>query len=109
MSKVMMVADIITSQMESARHNSTERVAGVKGTIHRKGLFHTKMAGACMVMNEHWNTPNVSGPGSLWWEYVKLLEHKPISVRWQSKKLAPWKKSHEFLQISMAAHVIDAF
>jgi hypothetical protein len=104
-----MAADIKASQMESARRNSMEPVAGIKGTIRRKGLFHTKMAGARLVMNEHWNTPNTSGPGSLWWEYVKLLERKPISVGWQSKKPAPWKKSHEFLRISMAAHVVDAF
>jgi hypothetical protein len=95
--------------MESARQNSTEPVTGVKGTIRRPGLFHAKMAGCRLVMNEHWNTPNTSGPGSLWWEYVKLLERKAISAGWNSKKAAPWKRSHEFLQISMAAHVTDAF
>jgi hypothetical protein len=95
--------------MESARRNSTQPITGAKCNIRRFGLFHTKMAGCRMVMNEHWGQPNISGPGSLWWEYTSLLERKPISAGWNAKKAAPWKKSHEFLQISLAAHVIDAF
>lgn len=67
------------------------------------------MAGSRMVLNEHWGKPNSPWPGSLWWEHTNLLKRKPISAGWQSKKAAPWKPTHEFLQISLAGHVLDAF
>ena len=67
------------------------------------------MAGSRMVLNEHWGKPNSPWPGSLWWEHTNLLGRKPISAGWQSKKAAPWKQTHELLQISLAGHVLDAF
>ncbi|KAE9390679.1 hypothetical protein BT96DRAFT_1063542 [Gymnopus androsaceus JB14] len=45
------------------------------------------MAGCRLVVNEHWGKPNSKHPGSA----------------------APWKPSHELLQISVAAHVVDGF
>lgn len=62
-----------------------------------------------MVINEHWGKPNSPWPGSLWWEHTNLLKRKPISAGWQSKKAAPWKPTHEFIQISLSAHILDAF
>ncbi|KAJ3885085.1 hypothetical protein GG344DRAFT_70836 [Lentinula edodes] len=67
------------------------------------------MAGACMVINEHWGKPNLPWPGSLWWEHTNPLRRKPISAEWQSKKAAPWKPTHELIQISLAGHIFDAF
>ncbi|KAF9060010.1 hypothetical protein BDP27DRAFT_1430576 [Rhodocollybia butyracea] len=40
---------------------------------------------------------------------MNLLKQKPISAGWQSKKAAPWKPTHDLLQISLAGHVLDAF
>jgi hypothetical protein len=67
------------------------------------------MAGCRLVLNEHWGKPNSIWPGSLWWEHNKLLKRKPISAGWKAKKAAPWKQSHELLQISATAHVKDGF
>jgi hypothetical protein len=60
-----------------------------------------------MVINEHWGKPNTVVPGTLWW-INNNLQRKPMTAGWQSKKAAPWKQSHELLQISFAAHVADA-
>lgn len=81
----------------------------MKASIRRFGLFHAKMAGCRMVLNEHWGKPNSLWPGSLWWEHNTLLKRKPISAGWKAKKATPWKPSHELLQISLAAHVKDGF
>lgn len=81
----------------------------MKAAIRWFGLFHAKMAGARLVINEHWGKPNSKHPGAgLWWEY-NYLNRKNIVAGWQSKKAAPWKPTHEFLQISLAAHVKDGF
>lgn len=76
--------------------------------IPRIGLFHTKMAAARMIINEHLGSPNQDHEGGAWWENLKL-GRKPFSAGWKSKKAAPWKQSHELLQLSLAAHVVDAF
>ncbi|KAJ7479459.1 hypothetical protein B0H11DRAFT_2423691 [Mycena galericulata] len=102
--------DLLTdSLIESARRNSDGVIDGMKASIRRFGLFHAKMAGCRMVLNEHWGKPNSLWPGSLWWEHNKLLKRKPISAGWKAKKATPWKPSHELLQISLAAHVKDGF
>ncbi|THU79764.1 hypothetical protein K435DRAFT_875093 [Dendrothele bispora CBS 962.96] len=103
-----LLTDSLNSKVESARRNSTEPIEGRKGNIRRYGLFHQKMAGCRMVINEHWGKPN-GKPGSLWWEHTQLLHRKPMVAGWQSKKAAPWKPSHELIQISLAAHVLDGF
>ncbi len=41
------------SQIESARQNSPGEIEGLKMVIRRFGLFHAKMAGCRMVVNEH--------------------------------------------------------
>lgn len=46
-------------------------------------------------------------PGGLWWEHTQLLKHKPMIAGWQLKKAAPWKQSHELLNISLPAHILD--
>jgi hypothetical protein len=33
-------------------------IDGMKASIRRFGLFHAKMAGCRLVMNEHWGMPN---------------------------------------------------
>ncbi|KAF8181438.1 hypothetical protein K438DRAFT_1976162 [Mycena galopus ATCC 62051] len=95
--------------IESARRNSDGEIEGMKASVRRFGLFHAKMAGARLVVNEHWGQPNSVWPGSLWWEHNKLLKRKPMTAGWKAKKATPWKPSHELLQISLAAHVKDGF
>ncbi|KAK7029172.1 hypothetical protein R3P38DRAFT_3314713 [Favolaschia claudopus] len=104
-----LLTNSLVDKIESARRNSEEPIAGMKATIRRFGLFHAKMAGCRMVINEHWGKPNSLWPGSLWWEHTQLLKRKPISAGWKAKKATPWKPSHELLQISLAAHVKDGF
>ncbi|KAJ7659835.1 hypothetical protein B0H17DRAFT_1145221 [Mycena rosella] len=84
-------------------------IKGMKASIHRFGLFHAKMAGCQLVLNEHWGKLNLLCPGSLWWKHTTLLKRKPLSAGWKAKKATPWKPSHELLQISMAAHIKDGF
>ncbi|KAF8141052.1 hypothetical protein K438DRAFT_1946476 [Mycena galopus ATCC 62051] len=93
----------------SARRNSDGEIEGMKASVRRFGLFHAKMAGARLVVNEHWGQPNSVWPGSLWWEHNKLLKRKPMTAGWKAKKATPWKPSHELLQISLAVHVKDGF
>ncbi|KAK7462875.1 hypothetical protein VKT23_007454 [Stygiomarasmius scandens] len=104
-----LLTDSLVDKVESARRNSTEPLEGMKTNIRRFGLFHCKLNGARMVVNQHWGKPNSPWPGSLWWEHTNLLERKPMSAGWQSKKSAPWKQSHELLQISLIAHILDGF
>ncbi|KAJ6631959.1 hypothetical protein B0H10DRAFT_1901500 [Mycena sp. CBHHK59/15] len=104
-----LLTDSLVDKIESARRNSDEPIDGMKASVRRFGLFHGKMAGCRMVINEHWGQPNSLWPGSLWWEHNKLLKRKPISAGWKAKKATPWKPCHELLQISVAAHVKDGF
>ncbi|KAJ8089838.1 hypothetical protein PM082_018414 [Marasmius tenuissimus] len=67
------------------------------------------MAGCRIVINEHWGKPNSKWPRSLWWEHTQLLKRKPITAGWQTKKATPWKQSHELIQMSLAAHILDGF
>ncbi|KAJ7440268.1 hypothetical protein FB451DRAFT_1443579 [Mycena latifolia] len=104
-----LLTDSLIDKIESARCNSDQPIEGMKAAIRRFGLFHAKMAGCRLVLNEHWGKPNSLWPGSLWWEHTTLLKRKPLSAGWKAKKATPWKPSHELLQISMAAHVKDGF
>ncbi|KAJ3963651.1 hypothetical protein EV361DRAFT_813156, partial [Lentinula raphanica] len=106
-----LLTDSLVDKVESGRRNSadTETLESLRAVIRRFGLFHAKMAGARLVVNEHWGKPNSPLPGSLWWEHTNLLKRKPISAGWQSKKAAPWKPTHELIQISLAGHILDAF
>ncbi|KAJ7777513.1 hypothetical protein DFH07DRAFT_766283 [Mycena maculata] len=104
-----LLTDSLVEKIQSARRNSNGVIEGMKASVRRFGLFHAKMAGCRLVLNEHWGKPNSLWPGSLWWEHNKLLKRKPISAGWKAKKATPWKPSHELLQISLAAHVKDGF
>ncbi|KAJ7711660.1 hypothetical protein B0H16DRAFT_1815977 [Mycena metata] len=104
-----LLTDSLVDKVESARRNSDGPIDGMKAPIRRFGLFHAKMAGCRLVINEHWGQPNSLWPGSLWWEHTQLLKRKPISAGWKTKKATPWKPCHELLQISIAAHVKDGF
>ncbi|KAF7341771.1 hypothetical protein MSAN_02031500 [Mycena sanguinolenta] len=97
------------AQVEGSRRNSTDVLEGMQPLVRRLGIFHAKMAGCRLVVNEHWGKPNATIAGGLCWEHTQLLQRKPISAGWKSKKAAPWKPSHELLQISSAGHVRDAF
>ncbi|THU99993.1 hypothetical protein K435DRAFT_818414 [Dendrothele bispora CBS 962.96] len=104
-----LLTDSLVDKMESARRNSSGAIKGMKAPVRRFGLFHCKMAGARMVVNEHWGRPNSKWPGGLWWEHTQLLKRTPISAGWQTKKAAPWKQSHELIHMSLAAHILDGF
>lgn len=80
----------------------------MKANVHRNGKFHEKMAGCRLTVNEHWGQPESKNPGGLWWEN-NILNRKKMTAGWQSKKAAPWKPSHELLQISILAHIKDGF
>ncbi|KAF9018488.1 hypothetical protein BDZ89DRAFT_1021349 [Hymenopellis radicata] len=102
-----LLTDSLVDKIESARRNSPEEIEGLKMVIRRFGLFHAKMAGCRMVVNEHWN--KVGAPAGLWWENTRLLNRKPMVGGWQKQKATRWKPSHELLEISLAAHIKDAF
>ncbi|KAJ7772145.1 hypothetical protein DFH07DRAFT_866360 [Mycena maculata] len=104
-----LLTDSLIDKIDSARRNSEGEIEGMKASVQRFGLFHAKMAGCRLVVNKHWGQPNSKWPGSLWWEHTQLLKRKPMSAGWKAKKATPWKPSHELLQISLAAHVKDAF
>lgn len=98
----------LLDKVEAARRNSTDVEESIRFVVQRFGLFHCKMAGGRMVVNEHWGKPNGEFPGGLWWEN-SFLQRKAMVAGWKSKKAAPWKQAHDLLQISLAAHVKDAF
>ncbi|KAF9011535.1 hypothetical protein BDZ89DRAFT_1119149 [Hymenopellis radicata] len=91
-----LLTDSLVDKIESARRNSPEEIEGLK-----------MMAGCRMVVNEHWN--KVGAPAGLWWENTRLLNRKPMVGGWQKQKATRWKPSHELLEISLAAHIKDAF
>ncbi|KAJ3832078.1 hypothetical protein F5878DRAFT_671204 [Lentinula raphanica] len=103
-----LLTDSLVDKVESARRNNPLPINGMKGNVRRFGIFHAKMAGSRLVVNEHWGQPESKEPGGLWWENNKL-GRKKMTAGWQSKKAAPWKPTHELLHISLAAHIQDGF
>ncbi|KAJ7827273.1 hypothetical protein B0H14DRAFT_3467220 [Mycena olivaceomarginata] len=79
----------LVNTVEGARRNSTDPLESMQPLVRRLGIFHAKMAGNCLIVNEHWGKLNATIPGV--------------------EKAAPWKPCHELLQISSAGHVRDAF
>ncbi|KAF7343680.1 hypothetical protein MSAN_01947900 [Mycena sanguinolenta] len=79
-----LLTDSLINTVEGSRRNSNDVLEGMQPLVRRLGIFHAKMAGCRLVVNEHWGKPNATIP-------------------------APWKPSHELLQISSAGHVRDAF
>ncbi|KAJ7688874.1 hypothetical protein B0H17DRAFT_1202734 [Mycena rosella] len=82
-----LLTDSLIDKIESVRRNSDGEIEGMKASIRCFGLFHAKMAGCRLVVNEHW----ANGRGM------------------ESEKATPWKPSHELLKISLAVHVKDVF
>jgi hypothetical protein len=80
---------------------------GLQFTIRRFGLFHAKMAGSRLVLNQYWGTPGSAVAGTLWKEN-HVASRKPITAGWKAARFPPWKVIHELLYISAAAHVQDA-
>ncbi|KAF8827077.1 hypothetical protein HHX47_DHR5001104 [Lentinula edodes] len=104
-----LLTDSLVEKLEGARRNSTQPIEGMQASVRRFGLFHGKMAGCRLTVNEHWGKPNSKHPGSgLWWENNRL-GRKNMVAGWQASKATPWKPAHELLQISLAAHVKDAY
>ncbi|THV04154.1 hypothetical protein K435DRAFT_851149 [Dendrothele bispora CBS 962.96] len=104
-----LLTDSLISKVEGAHRNTDQPVKGMKGCIRRPGLFHGKVAGCRMTINEHWGKPHLKQPGSgLGWEN-NLLGWKPMVAGWQGSKATEWKPAHELLQISLAAHIVDGF
>lgn len=60
-----------------------------------------------MTINEHWGTPNTKYVGSLWKENT-LLGRKAMSAGWKTKKVPPFRPSHELIFLSTRAHILDA-
>ncbi|KAJ7780590.1 hypothetical protein DFH07DRAFT_865154 [Mycena maculata] len=110
-----LLTDSLVDKVESARRNSDGPIDGMKAPIRRFGLFHAKMAGCRLVINEHWGQPNSLWPGSLWWEHTQLLKRKPISAGWKTKRRrrgSPATSSFKFLpdlDTWAAAATIDDF
>ncbi|KAK7027626.1 hypothetical protein R3P38DRAFT_2776632 [Favolaschia claudopus] len=104
-----LLTDNLVNTIEASRRNTPDVLESTRALTRLFGIFHAKMAGNRLVVNEHWGKPNATIPGGLCWEHTQLLQRKPISAGWKSKKAAPWKPCHELLQISTAGHVRDAF
>ncbi|KAF8145481.1 hypothetical protein K438DRAFT_2097724 [Mycena galopus ATCC 62051] len=104
-----LLTDNLVNTVEGSHRNEPGINESMQPLVRRLGIFHAKMAGNRLVVNEHWGKPNATIPGGLCWEHTQLLQRKPISAGWKSKKAAPWKPCHELLQISSAGHVRDAF
>ncbi|KAL1750636.1 hypothetical protein FB107DRAFT_294459 [Schizophyllum commune] len=99
---------LLVDKLQTARRNSADDVEALRFMIQRFGLFHCKMAAGRMVVNEHWGKPNSEWPGSLWWTNTQL-GRKNMAAGWKGRKATPWKQSHELINITLAAHVKDAF
>lgn len=101
---------LIYGQIEAAHHNSPQDVDTLKALqmfVQRFRLFHCKMAACRMIINEHWGKPNSPWPEGLYWEN-SVLDRKVMAAGWKNKKPAPFGPSKELLNLSLAAHVIDA-
>ena len=73
------------------------------------GLFHVKIAGDHMTMNEFWGVPNSMSPWSLW-KINSLLARKTISAGWKAKTLPPFRLTYELiLQLVLPANILDGF
>ncbi|KII91476.1 hypothetical protein PLICRDRAFT_156573 [Plicaturopsis crispa FD-325 SS-3] len=104
-----LLSESLVSKIEAARRNSDGPIQGMKAPVRRFGIFHSKMAGGRLVVNEHWGKPNSPWAGSLWWENTKLLGRKTFAAGWKGKKATPWKPAHELIHISLPAHVKDGY
>ncbi|KAJ7731953.1 hypothetical protein B0H14DRAFT_2639941 [Mycena olivaceomarginata] len=49
--------------VEGARRNSTDPLESMQPLVRRLGIFHAKMAGNCLIVNEHWGKLNATIPG----------------------------------------------
>ncbi|KAJ7759710.1 hypothetical protein B0H14DRAFT_3165853 [Mycena olivaceomarginata] len=73
------------------------------------GIFHEKVAGTRMTVNEHWGTPNSKSLWSLW-KINSLLGRKPITAGWKSKKLPPFRPAYELMiDLTLPANILDGF
>lgn len=91
---------------QSARRGDMDISESLKWAVGQLGLFHVKMAGCWMTLNQHWGSPNSKHGGTLWKEN-SLLGRKAISAGWKAKKLPPFPQSHELIHLSCKARILD--
>ncbi|KAJ6530447.1 hypothetical protein B0H10DRAFT_1861914 [Mycena sp. CBHHK59/15] len=73
------------------------------------GIFHEKVAGTRMTINEHWGTPNSRALWSLW-RMNSLLGRKAITAGWKSKTLPPFRPAYELMiDLVLPASILDGF
>ncbi|KAJ6563464.1 hypothetical protein B0H10DRAFT_2239438 [Mycena sp. CBHHK59/15] len=73
------------------------------------GIFHEKVAGTRMTINEHWGTPNSRALWSLW-RMNSLLGRKAITAGWKSKTLPPFRPAYELMiDLVLPATILDGF
>ncbi|KAJ6599633.1 hypothetical protein B0H10DRAFT_1958945 [Mycena sp. CBHHK59/15] len=73
------------------------------------GIFHEKVAGTRMTINEHWGTPNSRALWSLW-KMNSLLGRKAITAGWKSKTLPPFRPAYELMiDLVLPASILDSF
>lgn len=73
------------------------------------GIFHEKVAGTRMTVNEHWGSPNSKALWSLW-KVNSLLGRKPMTAGWKAKKLPPFRPSYELMiDLALPANILDGF
>ncbi|KAJ6543340.1 hypothetical protein B0H10DRAFT_1854245, partial [Mycena sp. CBHHK59/15] len=73
------------------------------------GIFHEKVAGTRMTINEHWGTPNSRALWSLW-RMNSLLGRKAITTGWKSKTLPPFRPAYELMiDLVLPATILDGF
>ncbi|KAJ7890049.1 hypothetical protein B0H14DRAFT_3705721 [Mycena olivaceomarginata] len=59
-----LLTDNLVNTVEGARRNSTDPLESMQPLVRRLGIFHAKMAGNRLVVNEHWGKPNATIPGA---------------------------------------------
>ncbi|KAJ7809227.1 hypothetical protein B0H14DRAFT_2608207 [Mycena olivaceomarginata] len=73
------------------------------------GIFHAKVAGTRMTVNEHWGTANSKALWSLW-KINSMLGRKPMTAGWKAKKLPPFRPSYELIiDLALPANILDGF
>ncbi|KAF8141068.1 hypothetical protein K438DRAFT_2114906 [Mycena galopus ATCC 62051] len=72
-------------------------------------IFHEKVAGTRMTVNEHWGTPNSKSLWSLW-KINSLLGCKPITAGWKLQKLPPFRQVYKvMIDLTLPANILDGF
>ncbi|KAF8133121.1 hypothetical protein K438DRAFT_1998277 [Mycena galopus ATCC 62051] len=60
-----LLTDNLVNTVEGSRRNEHTVNESMQLLVRRLGIFHAKMAGNRLVVNEHWGKPNATIPGGL--------------------------------------------